>query len=312
MSKEIAFKGNRERSVDIIAILKMLGGCESGYNVITEPYYYYIEFGNITGTSQLDEHKKWRVYTIEEFEFKYPYKTGDKVWVDFLHEPQIIKYMKWNGEEIVYAITGSNQRVYCNELKKYIPETNVVEIQESETVKKPKTQIEIDTWFKHNAIKNATQLLDVEKILNEDNLVLPDTVTISKNGISSIEFIKWYEKINYPETIEQCFEIMNLNTSNTLIFENKVYNKHDITAEIQLYRLYQLMVCRNAYWKICGDWKPDWNKINDKYCIYRVSEKLWLENCQTRHCFLAFPTIESRDKFYIHFEELINLCKDFV
>ena len=92
---------------------------------------------------------------------------------------------------------------------------------------------------------------------------------------------------------------------------------HDVVYDYKLQMLYRILICRDAYWKIAGEemglgkpWKPDWNNVSDKHCIYFVSGEIWLTECQTRQCTLAFPTAEMRDAFYENFKELIDKCKE--
>ena len=59
--------------------------------------------------------------------------------------------------------------------------------------KAPKTQEEINNYLSKISIKDANNLLSIEKRLEDDKLVLPDSILVNKNsGISSSEFIEWY------------------------------------------------------------------------------------------------------------------------
>ena len=87
----------------------------------------------------------------------------------------------------------------------------------------------------------------------------------------------------------------------------------------ELYALYQLLVCRNAYWKIAGKqmgldapWEPDWKKNDKKYIISVFEDAvIYFENeTFNRNTILAFPTAEMRDAFYENFKELIKQCKE--
>ena len=72
-------------------------------------------------------------------------------------------------------------------------------------------------------------------------------------------------------------------------------------------------MCRDAYWKIAGDWKPNWSCNEEtKYCI-GVSENT-ITNIQSgvAQYVLAFPTVEMRDAFQESEEirRMIDECKE--
>lgn len=84
---------------------------------------------------------------------------------------------------------------------------------------------------------------------------------------------------------------------------------------------YQLLICRDAYWKLSGDemgldklWKPYNGPAScKKHVIQTVYNKVTCLDtwCQTRNI-LEFPTAEIRDTFYENFKKLIEVCKEFL
>ena len=117
-------------------------------------------------------------------------------------------------------------------------------------------------------------------------------------------------KKEYPKTYEACCKVLGIDA----LGHNVDGYKWEILSTFQ-----NLIICRDAYWKIAGKemglngpWKPDWNNISDKYCIYFVSGDIWSKECQTRQCPFAFPTEEMRDTFYENFKELIEFIKEFL
>lgn len=114
----------------------------------------------------------------------------------------------------------------------------------------------------------------------------------------SDEFV--FEKMNDRTTdIIEASEILDIS-----IFQSENYRKEQLEA------LQKLLIFRDAWWKMADDWKPDWNNVSDKHCIYFISGEIWLTECQTRQCTLAFPTAEMRDAFYDNFKDLIKQCKE--
>lgn len=72
----------------------------------------------------------------------------------------------------------------------------------------------------------------------------------------------------------------------------------------------ELLICRDAYWKLAGDWKPYWSIYDHKFCIGTDNDKVIEECVTTGNRILAFPTKEMRDAFYENFNGLIEECKE--
>ena len=113
------------------------------------------------------------------------------------------------------------------------------------------------------------------------------------------EFV--FERMNdQPTDIKEALEILDLT-----MFMEENYRKEQLIA------LQQLLIFRDAWWKMADDWKPDWTnfKVN-KFCI-GVDRNI-TSNCNkvTGNKILAFPTAEMRDAFYENLKELINEVKE--
>ena len=87
-------------------------------------------------------------------------------------------------------------------------------------------------------------------------------------------------------------------TANSLSTENRA------KAFLALMQLVELRDACN------GDWKPDWENSDYKYCIYFYRNKL--EKCLRGNvsATLHFKTPEIRDKFAEQFKDLINEAKE--
>jgi hypothetical protein len=102
---KLAIKGHSKRRKEVLKLLQSLGGKEKpniNYSYCYEDNLYYInKDGYIDYVSVLNPLAKptWKIYTLEEFEAKYPYKVVEKVlylngrkeWVE-----GIIDKMVWN------------------------------------------------------------------------------------------------------------------------------------------------------------------------------------------------------------------------
>ena len=110
-----------------------------------------------------------------------------------------------------------------------------------------------------------------------------------------------FERMNdRPTDIKEALEILDL----SMLMEGN-YRKEQLIA------LRQLLIFRDAWWKMADDWKPDWTnfKVN-KFCIGVDRNITSSCNKVTGNKILAFPTAEMRDAFYDNFKDLIESCKE--
>lgn len=110
MGKKLAIKGHSTRGKEIIGLLEKLGGYadELVGNGTDEKYAYFIleEENNAIDAFPIDKKDEFdfdaRIFTLEEFLEKYPYKVGD----EFCNPYDKITEMFWDEEdEIVYYKT---------------------------------------------------------------------------------------------------------------------------------------------------------------------------------------------------------------
>ena len=118
-----------------------------------------------------------------------------------------------------------------------------------------------------------------------------------------------FEKIKsqqYPTTVKECCE--------TLKLLNHERNGISGYESGKLWALQKLLICRDAYWKLADDWKPDWGNGKMYYIYYNpnvhdIAYGLFSfgSSFQVK---LVFPTLEMRDAFYDNFEKEIEECKE--
>jgi hypothetical protein len=179
--------------------------------------------------------------------------------------------------------------------------------QKEETMEEQKKDYE--EWFQIN-------YLEFEN--NDDTWADEVEVNLGKDYEIQIRGDKTFivkKQLQYPKTFIECCEILYPNENFQLIalpFKGHNYKK--------LFAFQQLLICRDAYWKIAGEqmgldkpWKPDWLDTNtQKYCIYYVGDEIKKQPMLEVHHFLAFPTKEMSDAFFENFKELIESCEEFL
>lgn len=138
---ELAIKGH-SRGKEVIEILEMLGGWNyNRWDGKTSRTLYFINMGlimvkTIRHNTNIDE---FNVFTLEEFEKKYPYKIGDKITYTNKHllETQVITNMRWDSDDdcVLYYLADYNIIKVEDILYKIgSPEDNIRTIQDKSTV----------------------------------------------------------------------------------------------------------------------------------------------------------------------------------
>lgn len=122
------------------------------------------------------------------------------------------------------------------------------------------------------------------------------------NVFNAKRFLVVKKQVKYPTTYEECCKVLNFTPYYNVAYD--YYRGEELGA------LYHLLICRDAYWKIAGDWEPDWSIYVHKFCIGTDKGKIREECVTTGNRILAFPTEEMRDTFYENFKELIEECKE--
>ena len=328
----IAILGHPTRGKEVIQLLEMLGANRLGYKDTFVGFYYYIECGAICSSDEYPTYST--IFTLEEFEDKYPYKVGDEViaYAEGILASFSIKDMRWNNalNKVEYKICSAwYDASVLSAIQPYTDydiKTNKEEAMEEKTIPPymdydikegteknypPKTQADVDKYLQEHSVKNVMNVVDIETCLEMDGLKLPENVVINSKGIGSIQFIQWYEKPQYPKTYEECCKILDWNHRDY----DRVGYKSALLCKLQV-----LLLCRDAYWEIAGEemglgkpWEPDWGE-NDggyRYCISNQSNKIVLSNeWLGENYILSFPTGKIRDEFYENFKDLIEYCKE--
>ena len=125
-----------------------------------------------------------------------------------------------------------------------------------------------------------------------------------KGNIIDTKEIIMKKQSKYPKTFENCLKILGYNIAHTIPM-NHGHNG------LLMMKLQRLLICRDAYWKLAGDWKPDYiNTSQKKFAVRMFEDRILFEVYGGYNSILAFPTEQMRDIFYENFKELIESCKE--
>lgn len=279
---QLAIKGHPTRGKEVIQLLEMLGADRLGYKDTFIGFYYYIECDAIVSSDECPIDAI--VFTLEEFEEKFPYKVGDKVIYERSFDSIIdtITSMEWENNEVLY-ITSEGYCVYKYQLEKLPP-------YKEENMKEPK---ELIIGFTKD--DNGDWVLNTHKDYE------------IKEIEGKYKVIK--KKPQYPKDYEECYKIMKIHSSYECAYNQNLLNK--------INNFYKLLLCRDAYWKIAGEqmglgkpWEPDCTDDTLKYGIRTYRNKINCYYTFERNGLLLFPTEEMQNEFYKNFRELIEQCKE--
>ena len=307
MGKILTIKGHESRGNEIIELLKMLGGKTRKTTVVDGSdvdYYFTIIDGYIDGIFYLDERLNFDIYTfftLEDFLKENPFKIGELVDRNIDYVSCIIDDMRWNSEKccVEYHLNYLNGSEYGWHVSDCLIKPENVDVIIG-------TKIE-STGFMQIG-KTVSVIFNSENYEDEVELQLGDYEIEVRDG-------KTYairKKPTYPNNFDDCFNTVADELNDNKDIEYFEY-KYDLLDKFK-----QLLICRDAYWKIAGEeleldktWEPDWkNTKNVKYGITLhddIITKMYLRN---ENVILAFPTEEMRDAFYENFKDLIEQCKE--
>ena len=320
---QLAIRGHATRGREVIQLLEMLGADRLGYKDTFVGFYYYIECDVIVSSDKCPIDAI--VFTLEEFEEKFPYKVGDKV----IYEHKLREITKIVWEERTNTIAYKlDDKLYCNVINALQPyKEEGVNLQELERkldeALAKETPESLNKWLDEENMEKRLEpvyelgtgkiLYYVEKVSGEKYCPIGETTLYIQDGyefrdetnnvINAKRITLTRKQSQYPKTYEECCQHLGcddkLNVGELIPFP-------------------QLVNARNAYWKIAGEqigldkpWEPDWcNENKLKYCIECSFGTIDKTVSIVNGCILAFPTSEMRDAFYENFKELIKECKE--
>ena len=287
---KFAIQGHPTRGHEVIQILENLGGKNTEGLKGTHDTFYYIDDKNEIG----DDHRKhfpptYNLYTIEEFETKFPFKIGDKVTIigrsDF---PKVITQMVWDCDEILYSFEGLNYTWFgAKSLKRFkMKEERNITL----TLDKAKE------WYnKGGELKEIALQAFTEKELNP----LPR---------SWEEFCRYYPIRQGECILESEDKIIAIpRDAGKRVYKNWITSKKSAEAHLAMIQLEQLRNC----WR--QGWVPDWLNGNEKkYAIKGWRDKSSIEVTYVTHAFLSFPTYKLALEFRECFRDLIEKAGDLI
>lgn len=281
----LAIKGHKTRGKEVIEILEMLGGktsYECSYkDGFDSSYVFFIntdENFNIDGLflCNNEELKKYYIFTLEEFIEKFPYKVGDKA-IAFGNKCTVIDAV-WDEsiKEIVYTIKLDTSKYTTTKL------SNQLQPYKEETMKSKSNLLQqLKEYF------NNTPREVIEKEWHEYDKYNE----IGPKVNEYLEYVNKSRQPEYPKTYDECCDVLEIKYSSYC-----VGYQEELLDNFQ-----QLIVCRDAYWKIAG-----WNPKVKSDVFYMNTLPSYLRDL------FPMPTEEMRYNFFNNFKELFESCKAFL
>lgn len=303
MSKVLAIKGSPEHGAEVIKVLEMLGGKNTALNSTMgyNPLAAYSIYGDshtivMTSVTSAVKNNTFALYTITEFKKKFPFKVGDVVAIPEYESDVRITEMFWDGFEINYVVYRADEKeIYsAAELLEY--NEDVIDTSTNTT------EASTNTTNYAQLGKTFAVCFNKENYESEVELQLGNYEIVNRNG-KTYAVLK---KPTYPATFESCLAVLGIKE-----YEFRMSGLPFAYRNIE--RLARIIACRDAYWKLADNWKPNWDDQdwNDMYYISFDGKNLSLENgYPCCNMVLIFPTKEMRDTFFENFKEMIEECKE--
>lgn len=286
-----AIKGSKKYGKEIIETLESLGGINEQKWKGSEDVNFMIDTNtkNIISISGLHDHVTYFNYT--EFMLIYsPLVKGDKVYFNGIQK--IVTGKKWIPNKKTIGIILDNEEVvtyddiiyYGKSLlssKDEIPLINPLDLENKLIISDTYKTIEI------SSDKYDISIIDGKILLNKIDLTEKEK-----------DFI-------FPESYDEARKLL----ANKLGADCNP-NSEYFFANVNMDKLAKLIACRNAYWSLYKDWKPNWKESSEKYIICILKDEVKLETTYNRNTILAFPTKLSRNTFYETFRNEIEELKE--
>ena len=302
MGNKLAIKGHATRGKEVIKLLEMMGGCSplETHGLYENRFYFIGDNGWIKwdyiGPEEIDEYK---IFTLEEFLEKYPFKVGDKVFLYDNITEGCVTGMKWDADKgtIKYCVYTSAE-CWCD--VKELLEWNAIDLVEKHYEKQCDEMNEIET--KRDMDKTMfmlTHILLPETPHNvNDKLEYKIIDGYKFDRVENDKIILKLIKPKYPITYDECCDMLNANE----------FVRYELMTNFP-----KLINARNVYWKIAGEemgldkpWEPDWDNLSTNHEFIKIDKGCFTYSSRL----LVFPTEKMRDTFYENFKDLIEQCKE--
>ena len=286
---------------------------------VVEEYWYRVEFEPHNGIPQPNGVVPEESMSLVEEEIKPKFKVGDKIT---------------NGKDTLTILTLSSDRYVvedtfgeCGTL--YFNFVDDWKIVEEENLKSREDDIEKDMGEHQKIVDEIMDIQGIKPIEAEMEEVwyCPEGYIFKdENGniINTTKIVLEKKGVTYPKTYAECCKVLDIDAYDLVLSidyrSNKMKHKDWKRLE-KLNALNQILICRDAYWKLAGEemgldgpWEPDYNEESYelgspiKYVIYYTGTHIAKGKKCTPSYILSFPTEEMRDTFYENFKETIKQC----
>ena len=330
---KLYIKGNIHQVDDVISFFEML---YPGFNNIglSGKYCYnaycvdekgYLDYKRISDLEEAEE-----VYDFETLIKKYPYRTGDKVvhdwgfngcfdsevtgayWDEELNKLRY--YIRHEGETITYAVDMERLSLYpspatcgdsvqCELPKQDQPAEDSEEVavinmndMQGSIVASDETGV---ACFVPEADMKKNHVVSFEHCqADKTEIILGDGYELKTEADGRI-FVVRKEKV-WPKTYLECCGVVERCSP---FISSGAYSG-------PLSTLADLLICRDAYWKLAEGWDPEKMRGSLIPCIVNVNGEIVCDRIITTPGCLQFPTEEIRDIFYENFKDSIEKCRE--
>ena len=281
---KIAIQGHPTRGKEIIQILRSLGATSYGaYDTCSHPeWYWYINKNKEITCDPKRSVCGYKLYTLEEFERKFPFKVGDKVmWP--------VKVGWWSG--IIVDLSPDYYKIIDDKCNYHFVEASKLKLYPMQKERNITLTLEkAKEWYKKGGeLKEIALQAFTEKELNP----LPK---------SWKEFAENNARMGYYISADG--KPLMCASSGKLSSPHVCPSKKSAEAHLAMIQLEQLRDC----WR--QGWKPEYHSTN--YAIKLSNNEIHIIQAYSVSAFLTFPTKEMAEEFLMCFRDLIEKAGDLI
>lgn len=153
--------------------------------------------------------------------------------------------------------------------------------------------------YKVNVTDKVYLVTGDEVGIGSDNEPVLENVAIIKDITNDFVKVK-----KYPKTYSEACLVLGIDSN---IFENDSCGDYSKVIDYG-----KLLVCRDAWWKIDGNWKPVFGNGAENNCIYTFNNEPFCTMVAHRNTVLCFSSEKLCNDFLETFKEEIEKCKEFL
>ena len=149
-------------------------------------------------------------------------------------------------------------------------------------------------------------IFNTQNYENKVELQLGDYVLVTEGDKT---YVQLKDDLLYPNTYEGCCKVLGCEPVPDGLLLKEGANEHNkYLYSDEMNALFKLLICRNAYWKLAGDWAPNWKDDSKKSAVAVIEDEPRVTTRYTERNMFVFPSESLCVRFLNNFKDLFEQC----